>query len=767
MGIKLADVFVALSADNKQLTKDLGDAEQQGQSWASRLGGSLKAAIPTAMIVGAIAGIGKGLWDAAQAAGEEEKGIVRLQAAVEASGGTWDTASGKIETYIAKQSQRTALDDGEARDALTRLITATGDYEKSLGLMGLAQDLAIGKDIDLKTAAEIVGKVSEGNVSILTRYGITLQDGATATEALAVLQERFGGQAEAYGATFEGAQQRMGIAMGNLKETIGGFLLPILTELFTSLAGLAEQAIPWVEDKVNALRPVFDEVFGFIKEVVTTVVGVVRDIFETDIGAVSAFWDDTGAGIRNSFDEIWCKIQAIVQDVVETLKPYVTVWLEEARETFTRVWADIQEIVKTAMEIVQQVVTYAIGIVKGILTELKEFWDEHGQQILSIVTTAFNSIRTVIETVIGVVKGILQTALALIRGDWEGAWGYMKTTLETLWDGIKRIIENALLIIKTGLSIAWDEIGTRVGAAWESIKTAISTKVGDIKTLVETKFNEIKAWIGGLPGAFWQLGVDLISGLWNGMMGKFNEAKSWIENQMNALVNGLKNALGIHSASTVFYDIAVNMWQGMIDATEAAAPAVIASVVEVGQGIVTAADFYVGEAARRLRGISRGPGGGAGDFGPGGEAARRLRGISRGPGGGAGDFGPGGEAPAFRITHRSLQKKGNLPEDWNAWVNYGEPIPGEITRSTDRRAFPDIGPGGEAPASGTGVSGGGSRGGGGGGGGGSSAGLDELINLLTLLIRSFGEFLDAQGWATDVDDIARELEMKRRLRYAS
>lgn len=222
----------------------------------------------------AVAGLGAALLDAGKAAAEEELGVQRLGAAVKATGADWDEASERIETYLEAETRRTALDDGEGRESLIRLTTTTGDYKKALELLPIAQDLAAAKGMNLSNASEIIGRVAEGNVTILTRYGITLEKGATAQEALAALQQKFAGQAEAYGDTYVGAQKKLDVAMGNLKETVGGLVLPIMTKFTEKLADLAMQALPYVDDAITrvgefvetVLLPAFDEVVAFLDD---------------------------------------------------------------------------------------------------------------------------------------------------------------------------------------------------------------------------------------------------------------------------------------------------------------------------------------------------------------------------------------------------------------------------------------------------------------------------------------------------------------------
>ncbi len=305
--------------------------------------------------VGALA---KGLIDAAAAAREEEVGIAKLGAAVRATGADWGSASAAIEAYLAAELRRTALDDGEGREAISRLTTATGDYRQALELMGLAQDLAAAKGISLSSAAEIVGKVAQGNTGILSRYGITIQEGASATEALAAMQTAFAGQAEAYGNTAAGAQQKLDIALGNLKETIGSMVLPVMANLTVALADLAIDALPVLELAIEGAQPVFDAVFGFIRDTVVPILSdavgwtvehwpeiqdamepVLRNIWEASKSVFGWFRDDLVPAVRVAVDwisEHWPKLERIFVDPVRG-----------AKETISGIISSIQTVINS------------------------------------------------------------------------------------------------------------------------------------------------------------------------------------------------------------------------------------------------------------------------------------------------------------------------------------------------------------------------------------------------------------------------------------
>lgn len=127
---------------------------------------------------------------------DEEVGIKRLDVALQNAGTNYGFLKDQIESTISAMQNKTNYGDEEQRDALTTLIGITGDYRGSLDQLQLATDLATAKNMDLNSAATLVGRVATGNTELLSRYGITVREGASATEILADMQRRFGGAAE-------------------------------------------------------------------------------------------------------------------------------------------------------------------------------------------------------------------------------------------------------------------------------------------------------------------------------------------------------------------------------------------------------------------------------------------------------------------------------------------------------------------------------------------------------------------------------------------
>jgi hypothetical protein len=229
--------FRSVGQSAQQMERQVDQAER-GMARFSRTGAALGA------IAGTVAGA---LSEAARAAAEEEATFAQLEAAVAATGQEFDALAPSLDRHIAQAEDMSFADD-EAATALTRLTTITGDAEEALDLLALTMDVARGRGISLADAATLVGRVAEGNTAILTRYGIAIEEGATATEALASLQQRYGGQAQAFADTTQGAIDRIRNAFDNWAESVGAStgelqvflaLLPGLQVGFTGLTTIA------------------------------------------------------------------------------------------------------------------------------------------------------------------------------------------------------------------------------------------------------------------------------------------------------------------------------------------------------------------------------------------------------------------------------------------------------------------------------------------------------------------------------------------------
>lgn len=291
-----------------------------------------------------------------KAAAEEQAGIIKLTQALKNVGVAYDEVSESLEANIAATQTKTSIADDAQREALANLTAITGDYNRALELLPITLDLAKGKGMDYAAAADIVGRVSEGNTTILTRYGVQLEAGATATEALAELQAKYGGQAEAYGQSMAGQFDLLKNNIGDVMESIGAQLIPILTNLFqNTISPLIEKIKAWMAENpqltktivivaaaVGGLMMVLGPLliilpglttaiglFGAVMAIATGPVGLIIIGITALVAAGIALWQNWDKVVA-FFKKAWANIKIFflegVKNVLESLLSF-TSWL--------------------------------------------------------------------------------------------------------------------------------------------------------------------------------------------------------------------------------------------------------------------------------------------------------------------------------------------------------------------------------------------------------------------------------------------------------
>jgi hypothetical protein len=197
---------------------------------------------------------------------DEEVGIARLGASLEANVPAWDGNTDAIEKSIGAMVRSTGFSDGAMRDSLAKLVGSTHDVAKAQSMMATAMDLARFKGISLVDASTALIKVEGGQYRALKELGIVLEEGATATDALAAVQKVAGGQMAAYMDTTAGKTEVLNNRLDDLQETVGERLSPALIsatdtalEFFDAIDSdvpmTFEDRIYGVTDALNHLNP--------------------------------------------------------------------------------------------------------------------------------------------------------------------------------------------------------------------------------------------------------------------------------------------------------------------------------------------------------------------------------------------------------------------------------------------------------------------------------------------------------------------------------
>ena len=433
---------VEIIGDSSSLERALGRSSRASSSFGSKLKSVGKVAGLAAL--GGIAAVTVGLKKSVDAAAEAEVSQKRLETQLRALGISYGEHGKKIDETLRKQSQLSAFDDEDLADSFSGLVRLTGDVNKALELNALVTDVARGKGIDLAAASAIVTKAQMGMVGSLRRQGIEIEAVTTAQDALkkgasdsakeqakaadliatkqaaiAQLQEKFAGQAAAFGDTAAGAQQRFGVALENLGEVIGQKVLPALVPLINGLSNFINKAA-----ESERLKEILSTTFH--------VIGVAARALATAFSFVA----------------------------------------EMAR----RYWPQVQDAAERVVAWYRGTLAPAIQNVLAVITA---FWDRFGSTITKILQASLGQIITIVKTVLGNMASVIQGILALIRGDWGEAWSEFKEIPGRTLRGIVSLIRGMATIFFTAMSAIGRAMIDGIVAGLSGLFDAVKNKVTD------------------------------------------------------------------------------------------------------------------------------------------------------------------------------------------------------------------------------------------------------------------------------------------------
>jgi hypothetical protein len=202
------------------------------------------AVIGFAALGASAAAAGAVLFKAAQAAAEDQAAQVQLANSIKATTTASDLQIKGVEEFIDKTQRATGVADDNLRPALGRLVRATGDVTKAQDLLNLSLDLSASTGKSVESVAQALAKAQEGSYGALAKLGVGY-DAATLKAAgfekvQGMLEDRFGGSAAEKAKTYEGVMARLKITLGELQESIGYKVLPILTDLGDSAVRIGE-----------------------------------------------------------------------------------------------------------------------------------------------------------------------------------------------------------------------------------------------------------------------------------------------------------------------------------------------------------------------------------------------------------------------------------------------------------------------------------------------------------------------------------------------
>jgi hypothetical protein len=283
--------------DVQKFTKELGKVD----SAAGKTGKLLKKglAVGAAAAGAALLGAGAAMVEFAQAAIEDYKSAQKLADTLATIPGITADAIAANEDWISSMQIATNVADTDLRNAIGKAALVTQDLGEAQAIAAAAADLAAINGKEYSTVADAMAKAAAGNTTQLKRMAPWLdvnKDGTlTFAEAMGELGTKYEEASEK--AADRDPWERIKTIWGEIKESLGQFVIPLITQLGD-----------WFKDKKNqkAIKEYIDKVADLSTKLGTDLVKSLQDVY-------SWFASEAGQKALSDFGNV-------VQGVADSIK---------------------------------------------------------------------------------------------------------------------------------------------------------------------------------------------------------------------------------------------------------------------------------------------------------------------------------------------------------------------------------------------------------------------------------------------------------------
>lgn len=324
------------------------------------------------------------------------------------------------------------------KDAFPQVLRQTLDLAAAMGTDAESAALALGKALEspgeglmrLRAAGVIFTDEQEKQIKAMVDAGNVAGAQQMILDKLA---QTTGGAAATNAATFSGKMEIMKNRLDDAGKSIGQAIVPGLSMLFDKVIA---PALPLIEQLATRVSEFVVGVVAWISDNFPKIQAIVEQVFGNVQGALG--------GLGDAFGEIFNIAKPILEDL----------------------WSIVQ-------------------IVFGAIAK---FITENQETIKDVLGVVWDAIRTTIETALRVIGGIIKVVLAVLQGDWQGAWDAIKATFEGVWNGIVGFITRVWDTIK---GVVLDGINSVIRFINDNFIAPINNAILSINQTLGTQFGTI------------------------------------------------------------------------------------------------------------------------------------------------------------------------------------------------------------------------------------------------------------------------------------
>ena len=252
---------------------------------------------------------------------------------------------------------------------------------------------------------------------------------------------------------------------------------------------------------------------------------------------------------------------AVVQAATEFVTNAIAFFQELPYKIGYVIGQAIGNVVQFGIDLVTWATTEIPNFINTVITFLVELPGKIWDAIVSAITNVQNWGQQVYTQATNYIQNTITTVVNFLSQLPGKIWNAIVSAITNMANWGQQMLSQASAAASNILSNVYSTLSQMPGRVWNAIQGAIQSVANWGSGLLQQGRNAasqlVSAVINGvasLPSQMANVGYNIVTGVWNGICNAAGWFRRQVQSFFSGIVDGVKNALGIHSPSRVFQD---------------------------------------------------------------------------------------------------------------------------------------------------------------------------------------------------------------------
>jgi tape measure domain-containing protein len=318
-----------------------------------------------------------------------------------------------------------------------------------------------------------------------------------------------------------------------ITQLVGG-LLPVISEILVGVVNLAATLL-------DSALPVIDEIFAHLTANMPTVQGAVASVVYEFLEFAQTVWPLLQSVLTAAAPLLAEVVTAGAQVAANyaSLIPVALSLVETITPIIASLASGLMPVLSSIISILPSINTMLVSTIIPVISNITNSIQQNMPAIQSTISSVMSKIQQLIDTVWPHIQNIIQAALTVIAAVVNDVWPAIENVISGVMNTIMAVIDTVMAVISGDWDGAWNGICNIVSSVWDTICSVISGVATAIGSIIVSFLSDAMSSMN----EGWNNVAELVSSIPDKIAGFFSDAGNLLVNAGSQIISGLLSGI--------------------------------------------------------------------------------------------------------------------------------------------------------------------------------------------------------------------------------